>query len=109
MESGNKIEKESAEHLRELMGSGLAADHGGFKLKVKLVQALIAADFNVVDFGAMLDDARMGMKHLSAWEKITLVSDHEMKNTFAKFFGYMLSCESRIFKNTEFNSPLKKA
>ena len=57
--------------------------------------------FTGFDLNAMLDDAKIGMKHLSAWEKIALVSDHELINTFAKFFGYMFSCELRIFKNYE--------
>lgn len=47
------------------------------------------------------------MKHLSAWEKIALASDHDMINTFAKVFGYMLSCELRIFKNAEFEDATK--
>ena len=47
------------------------------------------------------------MKHLSAWEKIALVSDHDMINTFAKFFGYMLSCELRIYKNAEIEDATK--
>lgn len=58
-------------------------------------------NFNGFDMSAMLDDAKMGMKHLSAWDRIALVSDHELINIFAKFFGHMLSCELRIFKNTE--------
>ena len=41
------------------------------------------------------------MKHLSSWEKIALVSDHELINTFAKFFDYILSSEIRLFKNSE--------
>ena len=57
--------------------------------------------FTGFDLNAMLDDAKMGMKHLSSWEKIALVSDHEMINTFAKFFGYMLSPKINIFKNSE--------
>ena len=59
----------------------------------------LGSSFTGFDLNAMLDDAKMGMKHLSAWERIALVSDHELINTFAKFFGYMLSCELRIFKN----------
>jgi hypothetical protein len=38
---------------------------------------------------------------------IALVSDHEMINTFAKFFGHMLSCELRIFKNAELEEAKK--
>lgn len=56
---------------------------------------------------AMLDDAKMGMKHLSAWDRIALVSDHEMINSFAKFFGYLMTCELRIFKNHELEEAKK--
>lgn len=68
--------------------------------KIRMLYHL-GTNFTGFDLNAMLDDARMGLKHLSAWEKIAFVSDHEMINTFAKFFGYMLSCELRIFKNAE--------
>ena len=74
--------------------------------KIRMLYHL-GTNFTGFDLSAMLDDARMGMKHLSAWEKIALVSDHEMINTFAKFFGYMLSCELRIFKNTELENAKK--
>jgi SpoIIAA-like len=63
--------------------------------------------FTGFDLNAMLDDARVGIKHFSAWEKIALVSDHELINTFAKFFGYMLSCELRIFRNSELDEAKK--
>jgi hypothetical protein len=49
----------------------------------------------------------MGMKHLSAWERVASVSDHETINTFAKFFGYIPSCELRIFKNSELDEAKK--
>jgi len=68
---------------------------------------LLGSSFTGFELSAMLDDAKMGMKHLSAWDKIALVSDHEMINVFAKFFGHMLSCELRIFKNAEFEEGKK--
>jgi ribose 5-phosphate isomerase B len=36
----------------EMMRIGMAADHGGFELKVQLIAALKAAGYKVVDFGA---------------------------------------------------------
>jgi len=51
--------------------------------------------------GAMLDDAKIGIKHFSVWEKIAIVSDHEKINAMTKFFGHLIPCEIRIFKNTE--------
>jgi ribose 5-phosphate isomerase B len=52
MESENYIEKRSTENRRETMRIGIAADHGGFELKVQLVAALTFAGYRVKDFGA---------------------------------------------------------
>ena len=52
MESGNNTEKENAEAGREEMRIGIAADHGGFELKVQLTAALTFAGYLVKDFGA---------------------------------------------------------
>ncbi len=56
---------------------------------------------------AMLDDAKVGMKNLSSWDRIALVSDHHLINTFAKFFGYMLPCEVRVYKSSELEEAKK--
>ena len=74
--------------------------------KIRMIYHL-GSSFTGFDMSAMLDDAKMGMKHLSAWDKIALVSDHAMINTFAKFFGYMMSCELHIFKNAELEEAKK--
>jgi hypothetical protein len=74
--------------------------------KLRMLYHLGSA-FTGFDLSAMLDDAKMGMKHLSAWDRIALVSDHEMINAFAKFFGHMISCELRIFKNNELSEAKK--
>ncbi len=58
-------------------------------------------NFSGFDLSAMIDDAKIGMKHLSSWERVALVSDHHLINTFAKFFGYLVPCEVRVFKNSE--------
>jgi len=74
--------------------------------KIRMLYEL-GSNFTGFEMSAMLDDAKMGMKHLSAWDKIALVSDHQMINTFAKFFGHLMSCELRIFKNDEFETAKK--
>jgi ribose 5-phosphate isomerase B len=53
MESENYIEKRSTENRRETMRIGIAADHGGFELKVQLVAALTFAGYRIKDFGAI--------------------------------------------------------
>ncbi len=46
------VERESAEHRGEIMYIGIAADHGGFELKVQLTADLKAAGYKLIDFGA---------------------------------------------------------
>jgi ribose 5-phosphate isomerase B len=52
VELGQNVEREGAEHRGGRMRIGIAADHGGFELKVYLTTALKAAGHDVVDFGA---------------------------------------------------------
>lgn len=52
MESENKIEKENAGDGRDNLRIGIACDHGGFELKVKLMAALTFDGYVVKDFGA---------------------------------------------------------
>jgi ribose 5-phosphate isomerase B len=59
MESKQKIRNETAESQREIKHIGIAADHGGFDLKIMLITALKVAGYEVEDFGAsehVLDD-----------------------------------------------------
>lgn len=74
--------------------------------KIRMLYQL-GIDFKGFDLSAMLDDAKIGMKHLSAWDRIAFVSDHEMINSFAKFFGYLMSCELRIYKDAELETAKK--
>ena len=74
--------------------------------KIRMIYQL-GLSFTGFDLTAMLDDAKLGMKHLAAWDRIALISDHQMINTFTNFFSYMLSCEIRIFKNAELENAKK--
>jgi hypothetical protein len=71
--------------------------------KINLLYQL-GVNFYGFDLSAMLDDAKMGINHLSSWGRIALVSDHDMINTFAKFFGFLMTYEVRIFENAEFEN-----
>lgn len=68
--------------------------------KIRMIY-LLGTDFSGFEMSAMLDDAKMGLKHLSVWDRIALVSDHETINSFANFFGHLMTCELRIFRNDE--------
>jgi len=52
METVKKVVKENAGHRKEVMRIGIAADHGGFKLKELVKAALESAGYEVEDFGA---------------------------------------------------------
>ena len=57
MESTMILEKESPVKKAEIEFIGIAGDHGGFELKIKLSAALKKLGYNVVDFGAYEMDA----------------------------------------------------
>jgi hypothetical protein len=63
--------------------------------------------FDGFSLGAMLDDAKIGIKHLTVWYKIAIVSDHEMINAMIRFFGHLIPCELRLFKNAEIEEARK--
>lgn len=63
--------------------------------------------FTGFDLTAMLDDSLVGLKHLFAWEKCALVSDHKMIDIFVKFFGYLIPCQVRIFKENHLEKAKK--
>lgn len=74
--------------------------------KIRMLYHL-GSSFNGFDKKAMVDDAIMGIKHLSAWERIAIASDHEMINILLYFFGYVLSCQVLAFKNNELEEAKK--
>ena len=76
------------------------------KKNIKLLYHL-GSNFTGFDPNTMMIDAKLGMNYLSNWDKIALVSDHHMVNNFAKFFGYILSCEICIFKDAELEDAKK--
>ena len=67
----------------------------------------LGSEFTGFKLGAMWDDTKLGMKHLSAWNGVALMSNHKMVNAFAKLFGYMFPCEYHVFKNSQFEEAKK--
>jgi hypothetical protein len=74
--------------------------------KIRVIYHL-GIDFTGIDFSAIVDDAKIGMKHLSSWEKMAVVSDNHTIKNLVKFFGYMLPAEVRIFGNNELDAAKK--
>ena len=68
--------------------------------KVRLLYYL-GSDFTGYDMEAVLDDAKIGFKHLKAWEKIALVTDKEWIHKAVHLFAFTIPGEVRMFKNDE--------
>jgi hypothetical protein len=48
---------------------------------------------------AMWDDAKIGIKHLTAYEKVAVVSDVGWVVGAVKFFSFIIPCPVKIFGN----------
>lgn len=67
----------------------------------------LGSGFTGFSLKAMINDAEVGIKNFSAWERVAFVSDHHLVNGFAKFFGHLLPCEVRVFSNAELEKAKK--
>ena len=56
-------------------------------------------DFSGFTAGALFDDARLGLRHRSAFEKIAIVTDADWIAKSAHFFSLFVPCPVMIFGN----------
>ncbi len=66
--------------------------------KIRVLYAL-GPDFSGFTAGAVWDDAKIGIKHLTAYEKVAVVSDVSWIVNAVKFFSFVIPCPVRIFGN----------
>lgn len=57
----------------------------------------IAPDFSGFDPGAMFEDFKVGMGHLTRWERIALVTDVEWIKHATQLFSFMMPGETKLF------------
>jgi hypothetical protein len=50
---------------------------------------------------AMWDDTKLGLKHLTGWERMAIVSDIEWIRAAIKIFGLVIPGHVRVFYNNE--------
>ena len=77
------VEKMLAEHDKLRMLYQLGPDYTGF------------------EGAAMWDDTKVGMRHLTRWEKIAVVTDVEWMAHTVKAFGFLMPGEVQVFSNAE--------
>ena len=68
--------------------------------KLKLL-AVAGPYFDGYSAGAMWDDARFGLNHLTTFSKMALVTDHDWLRHSAKMFGMLMPTEVMVFEMAE--------
>ena len=73
--------------------------------RIRLVYQF-GADFEGFTAGAVLRDARIGLRYLRLLERCAVVSDRPMVRESARLVGAMLPCATRVFENEEWRAAL---
>ena len=71
--------------------------------KVRLLYQL-GDDFDGFEAGALWEDAKVGLTHLAAWERIAMVTDVDWLRSVTKAFGFAMPGEVRVFGNAEIDA-----
>ena len=61
----------------------------------------LGEDFTGFDAKAMWDDAKVGLKHFSAWERVAVVTNVGWISATMKAFGFVMPGHVRVFGNSE--------
>ena len=60
-----------------------------------------AADFGGIDPGAIWEDLKVGMEHLTSWERVALVTDVEWIAHTMRLFSFLMPGEMKSFPTSE--------
>ena len=60
-----------------------------------------AADFSGMDPGAMWEDFKVGMEHLTRWERVAVVTDVEWIKQAMRLFGFLVPAAMKSFPTSE--------
>ena len=79
--------------------------------KVRLLYHL-GDEFEKFEAGAMWDDAKVGLGHITNWEKIAIVTDVNWIEQAGKIFGFAIETMSvsgdvKVFHNSELEEAIK--
>jgi hypothetical protein len=65
---------------------------------------VLGADFEDYAAGAMWDDAKVGLSHWGAWERIAVVTDHSVYRAAIKAFGFAMPGDVRAYPLAELDA-----
>jgi hypothetical protein len=60
-----------------------------------------AGDFAGIDPGAMWEDFKVGMEHLTRWERVAVVTDVEWIKQTIRFFRFLMPGTMKLFPTSE--------
>ena len=66
----------------------------------------IGPDFTGFDAGAMWEDAQLGLRHFSGWDRMALVTDVHWLRVTATALGFAVPAEFRLFHNVQFDEAV---
>ncbi len=67
----------------------------------------LGEDFSRFEFAAMWDDTKLGLKQLTGWEKMAVVSDVEWLRIAIRVFGLAIPGQLRVFHNRELTTAIR--
>ena len=67
----------------------------------------LGEDFSRFEAAAMWDDTKLGLKHLTGWERVAVVSDIEWIRGAIRVFGLAIPGHVRLFHNREFTEATR--
>jgi hypothetical protein len=68
---------------------------------------LVDTDLDKFTFGAWLQDALLGLKHLTKWRRAAIVTDHEGAISFTDAFSIVAPGEFKGFRKSDFAAAVK--
>lgn len=67
----------------------------------------LGEDFQGFEAGAVWDDAKLGLKHITGFERMALVSDVEWIRAAVKLFGLVIPGHVRVFHDEELSEAMR--
>lgn len=61
----------------------------------------LGKEFEGFEAAAMWDDAKLGLKHFSGWDRVALVTDVEWIRAAMKVFGFAMPGTLKVFHDAE--------
>lgn len=93
------VGKITAEDYEKVIIPAIETAHNKYG-KIRMLYQM-QSDLRDYSAGALWDDSKVGLKHFAHFEKIAVVTDHQMISTGVKAFAFLMPGEVAVFKDSE--------